>query len=160
VSTACGTSADCGGCSGGRNCEGNTCVCPPGLTFCDGSCVDTNFDNLHCGPACGVACGPGTACSGGTCAPLGTMITFDGEAYGHHGNCDASFNACGDAATCAQWACQANGYGTLVSFGEQRLCSQWSVCNLLFDGPNNGVQYNWVLPGCEVMGVGGITCLP
>lgn len=37
-----------------------------GLTWCEGACVDTLYDELHCG-ACGEACAAGEVCSGGVC---------------------------------------------------------------------------------------------
>ncbi len=86
----------------------------------------------------------------------GVKITAQGEAYGHHGNC-GGWNGCGDAATCAQWACQAKGYANLVSYGESKPCTQFSNCNLFNSGANNGVDYNWG-NWCEVAGVTDIVC--
>jgi hypothetical protein len=48
------------------------CLCPPGLTYCDGLCVDVSSDGANCG-ACGHLCSqPGSktfvgVCSYGTC---------------------------------------------------------------------------------------------
>jgi hypothetical protein len=93
-------------------------------------------------------------------------ITPDGNAYGHHGEC-SGWNACGDAATCAKLACEAEGYTTLVSFGTAAPCTSFSNCNLINCGsqgcdvldnePCNGIQYNWG-NWCDVMGVGEIYC--
>lgn len=43
-------------------------TCPPPLTFCNGTCVDTTYNNGHCG-ACGHICGPDETCIGGICQP-------------------------------------------------------------------------------------------
>src|SRR5205823_5775121 len=37
-------------------------------TSCGGTCVDPNLDPANCG-GCGIACGTGEACVGGTCVP-------------------------------------------------------------------------------------------
>lgn len=41
-------------------------ICPPGLTYCYGECVDVNSDPRHCG-WCGNACPPGWSCVLGRC---------------------------------------------------------------------------------------------
>ena len=84
----------------------------------------------------------------------GVLITKQGEAYGHHGWCEG-WNGCGDAATCALWACEANGYTNLVSYGDQKPCTQFNNCHL-FSGRGN-VDWNWG-NGCDVMGVTDIKC--
>ncbi len=50
----------CGGCDVGQECRRNVkglleCMCPPGLTYCFGECVDLATDSRHCG-TCGVVC--------------------------------------------------------------------------------------------------------
>lgn len=84
----------------------------------------------------------------------GTLITATGEAYGHHGNC-SGWNGCGDAATCAQWACEVNGYEKVFSFGDQKPCTEFGNCNLF--NYRGSVQKNWG-NWCEVMGVTDIYC--
>lgn len=42
-------------------------VCPPPLTYC-GGCVDTTYNNGHCG-GCGIVCGSQETCVGGVCEP-------------------------------------------------------------------------------------------
>lgn len=84
----------------------------------------------------------------------GVLITSSGEAYGHHGNCEG-WNGCRDAATCAQWACEVNGYNNLVSYGDQKPCTQFNNCNLFYSRGN--VQMNWG-NRCGVMGVTEIRC--
>ncbi|KAG2487972.1 hypothetical protein HYH03_013412 [Edaphochlamys debaryana] len=87
----------------------------------------------------------------------GVKITQDGEAYGADGSCDGGFNECGDAATCALWACQVNGYSTLVSYGYSGPCFYFSVCNLFYMGDRCNVWWNWG-NWCEISGVTDIVC--
>lgn len=84
----------------------------------------------------------------------GTKITKTGEAYGHHGNC-GGWNGCGDAKTCAQWACEINGYTTLVSYGADKQCTQFNNCHLFYS--RGSIQWNWG-NWCEVQGVTDIVC--
>ncbi|NCB43582.1 MAG: DUF11 domain-containing protein, partial [Clostridia bacterium] len=101
----------------------------------------------------------------------GVKITSEGEAYGHHGNCEG-WNQCGDAETCAQWACRVRGYSSLVSYGESRPCTQFNNCHLfqysVISAPpilsidssyqdNEYIDYDWG-NGCDVMGVTDIFC--
>jgi len=68
-----------GGCDEPREvCGGVVCVCAPGLTACDGVCVDLDTDPEHCG-SCDRSCGDDVACGGAACRPEG---------------CDAFPNAC------------------------------------------------------------------
>ena len=70
--------ANCGSCGhkceAGQSCESGSCMCPPGSTYCNGTCVDVKKDPLNCG-SCGRRCpGPiprdpsriGSKPSGGT----------------------------------------------------------------------------------------------
>lgn len=103
------------------------------------------------------------------CGGEGVEITAGGFAYGHHGEC-TGWNQCGDAATCALWACMSEGYDTLLSFGESAPCgidNPFTECHLMFDGPAGGVNYNWWTGwhgdppnggSCDVMVVGQIFC--
>lgn len=81
-------------------------------------------------------------------------ITAPGEAYGHHGNC-GGWNGCGSAETCALWACQINGFDTLVSYGDAKPCTEFGVCNLF--NSQESVQCEWG-NWCQVMGVTDIWC--
>ncbi|MFT3841955.1 MAG: hypothetical protein QM723_33495 [Myxococcaceae bacterium] len=47
-------------------CSCGTQHCPPGLSRCDGECVDATTSLVHCG-ACYNACGAGQACVSGVC---------------------------------------------------------------------------------------------
>lgn len=93
-------------------------------------------------------------------------ITVGGYAYGHHGDCQG-WNGCGDAATCALWACLNEGYDVLVSHGSSAACGSakpFSDCHLLYNGPSGGVQYEWWAGwhaeggSCDVLAVGEIVC--
>lgn len=84
----------------------------------------------------------------------GVMITAPGEAYGHHGQC-SGWNGCGDAATCALWACQINGYSNLVSYGENGPCTGFDNCHLFYS--QGSIQWNWG-NWCSVNGVSEIVC--
>lgn len=84
----------------------------------------------------------------------GVLITAPGEAYGHHGYCEG-WNGCGDAATCALWACEVKGYTNLVSYGESKPCTQFNMCHLF--NYRGSVQYNWG-NWCGVSGVTDIKC--
>jgi hypothetical protein len=80
-------------------------------------------------------------------------ITAKGEAFGHHGDCDGAWNQCGDAATCALWACQAKGYTTLVGYGASAACNYFQACKLLNqpgDCVPDGGWGNGVFAGGEV----------
>jgi hypothetical protein len=96
-------------------------------------------------------------CDGHVDAPASipaTRITAPGEAYGGHGSC-VGWPRCGDAATCALWACIANGYSDLVSHGHTAPCTQFTSCNLLWSP--DSVEMGWG-NGCGVMGVTDIDC--
>ncbi|KAI8999880.1 hypothetical protein DFJ74DRAFT_760618 [Hyaloraphidium curvatum] len=58
----CGTA-----CPSGQSCSGGRCVCPRGLTNCNGFCVSTDSDRNHCG-RCGASCpADSTGCSSSVC---------------------------------------------------------------------------------------------
>jgi hypothetical protein len=88
------------------------------------------------------------------CILHAVRITRPGEAYGHHGDCDG-WNGCGDAETCAQWACEINGYSELVSFGVNGPCTGFDVCHLFYS--QGSIQWDWG-NWCGVFGVSDIDC--
>jgi hypothetical protein len=68
---ACGEGGGaCQVCGAGSTCVNHQCVaqptCPPGLTDCNGICVNLQVDKANCG-ACGNACGGSQRCRGGVC---------------------------------------------------------------------------------------------
>lgn len=87
--------------------------------------------------------------------PCTTKITSEGEAYGHHGSCSGSWNGCGDAGTCAQWACEVNGFSQVASWGEDKPCTEFNNCHLFYSrGSVDRDWGNW----CSVQGVTDIYC--
>lgn len=85
----------------------------------------------------------------------GVLITAPGEGYGCHGDC-WGWNNCGDAATCALWACNFNGYQYLVSHDEGHPCTQLNACRLFNYGPGS-LDWDWG-NWCDVFGVSNIRC--
>lgn len=90
----------------------------------------------------------------GNVCDQGVLITVPGEAYGHHGDC-SGWNACGNAATCAQWACEIKGYSYVSSFGVTGPCTGFNNCHLF--NSRGSIQWNWG-NGCGVSGVSEIVC--
>ena len=58
-------------CTGGTVCANGTCVCPPNLTLCNGTCVDLLSSDSNCS-RCGVRCSIKQQCCSGACKDLGT----------------------------------------------------------------------------------------
>jgi len=56
-------------------------TCPSGQTLCDGTCIDMQSDNQHCG-TCGNVCNSSEPCSEGTCLSwTGSWKRDDGWVY-------------------------------------------------------------------------------
>jgi hypothetical protein len=102
VLSACGDRAVLGALDDGG-------ACAPGLYACAGACVEILRDEAHCG-RCGVACGAGETCAGGTCALCGGT----GEACCDESECNADF-------VCASEQCVACG-------GDGQLCCDGDMC--------------------------------
>lgn len=67
---AFGTTQQCNGLGAqtcGFNCTWGNCVCIPGATLCNGTCVNLMNDASHCGN-CNTACQPLHTCAGGRCS--------------------------------------------------------------------------------------------
>jgi hypothetical protein len=149
----------CGGCGNlcdaFQACVARVCTCSGGLEDCGGVCVDTERTAAHCG-ACFNDCGAGWGCVDGGC--VNSIEITPGEGYGHHGACDG-WNGCGDAETCATWACEYRGYAALSSYGTEAACNSgtFSTCHL-FSG-RDFLDEDWGV-GCAVMGVGDVRCVP
>ena len=112
--TNCGA---CGNvCASGTPCIEGKCGCPPGLTACNGNCVDTAISDSNCG-ACGVKCNdtpdscsptPPNAyfgCRGGVCGRLKCV----GTAADCNGNLDAT--------QCAGDGCEVGSLATTENCG-------------------------------------------
>ena len=130
----------------GVNCETNTDECADSPCLNGGTCID-GIDSYSCD------CPDGFF--GDNCEDQGVVIT-NGDAYGHHGAC-SGWNGCGNAETCALWACEWKGFSKLVSYGTTAACNsgQFNTCHL-FNSKGN-LDQNWG-KGCAVMGVGEIKC--
>jgi len=153
-----GADEHCGRCDNpcplDQACVEGECTCElEGYGVCAGRCIDLRSDPDNCGD-CDVVCDPGDECMSGHCG--GVLITETNDAYGNHGSCD-SFNECGDAETCALWACQFRGFDGLTSYGREAPCNsgEFRICHL-FRGPGN-LDEDWGT-SCGVMGVGDILC--
>lgn len=131
-----------------RSSENTTPANRPMLTVCytEPTCSDGVQNQGETGVDCGGPCAP--------CGGAGVTITAPGEAYGHHGAC-SGWNGCGDAATCALWACQVNGYANLVSYGANGPCTGFDNCHLFYS--QGSIQWNWG-NWCDVSGVSEIVC--
>lgn len=148
-----------GQCPAGNYCNQAAQLCQPGCKA-DAECPAAQYCDLNahaCANGCrdNSGCVAPLTCAGHACV-AGVLITRDGEAYGHHGACDG-WNGCGNAATCALWACNINGYANLVSFGANGPCTGFQVCHLFFGGCCSGIQWNWG-NWCAVAGVSQIMC--
>jgi hypothetical protein len=53
-------------CTGGNQCTGGACACPPTLSSCGNQCTNKQVDRNNCG-ACGNVCSSDQRCVGGTC---------------------------------------------------------------------------------------------
>lgn len=84
-----------------------SCTCRPGLTNCNGSCLDIASDPLGCGTGCrtcaedtdccnGVCCPPRWRCCGGGCIDL----TADND------NCGGCTQVCPEGLTCCDSRCR------------------------------------------------------
>lgn len=116
---------NCGGCgvtcAAGDPCRRGTCGCDLGYSGCDGQCVDTQQNPLHCG-GCGLSC-EGASCvdSGCVCPSSGRLDIFNGELTTFDPRCDPQTGAwspaCSEAAHgyCAQvggeLGCYNSGFG-------------------------------------------------
>jgi len=89
----CGATGDCVGANAGTTCSAQefcdgagTCAtaCQTGFVACDGTCIDPNTDETHCGASgncgpnqMGVMCMPGQSCMAGACVqPLQVRRVF------------------------------------------------------------------------------------
>jgi len=112
---ACGDGVD-------NNCNGFTdCAdlgCPGGgsasLTYCNGSCVDTESDIDHCS-TCGAACAGGSQCADPVC--IGGSCGLDGGSF--QGNACDDQNACTASDTCDTGSCT----GTPIDCDDGEQCT-------------------------------------
>jgi hypothetical protein len=95
-------------CDGGRVCTNGACVCPSGLMFCDGSCIDANVNAAHCG-SCDHACEASQVCAAGSCAcAAGKELCGNSclDLQNDPANCGACGHACSGTQICGGGMCQ------------------------------------------------------
>jgi cysteine-rich repeat protein len=83
------------------------------------------------------------------------------HAYGHHGQC-SGWNGCGNAQTCANWACQLEGRGTAVSFDVATHNCAANIPNWHLFRNQGNIHRNWTnnCNWCPLQGVTNIMCTP
>ena len=94
--------------------DGSACSAPRAL--CNGACIDTSSDMLHCG-SCDNACPQGTACQGSQCICEGGGSLCGGNCLDVTSdalNCGACGNACAPGQACVSGSCQCS--DQVVSF--------------------------------------------
>jgi len=83
-----------------------------GTMRCAGRCVDVSSDSSNCG-GCGILCGGGTSCVGGSCAcPSSRPLACGGrcvDGRSDPSNCGTCGNACPSGSTCTNGVCQRTG---------------------------------------------------
>jgi hypothetical protein len=102
---------NCGACDnpcGERErCVGGVCECKPGYTYCDGECVNTNFNDKHCG-VCGNSCV--CSCVNGACGSCPPpFLDCDCKCIDpteDPNNCGSCFNKCSEGQFCLDGKCQ------------------------------------------------------
>ncbi len=139
----CGASGSCRGskagesCESGNVCEAGSCVasCSPGLTECNGGCVDLENDPDHCG-ACETSCDYANAagvCVAGSCGGFVACTPGYADCDGREANgceinieedrrhCGACDNRCALSDTCDDGECTRGTPGDdfRVTFGTQ-----------------------------------------
>ena len=103
---------------------------------------------------------PAPVCSLRYCGEASEVRLGADRAFGAHGGCD-SWNACNDAATCAQAACEFNQAGNAISW-QEGLCQDLQAifpglfCNLFLEVPNN-LDENWGT-GCNIPVAYDVVC--
>jgi hypothetical protein len=108
-----------------RNC---TCVCRPGLTRCNGVCVDLQTDITNCG-SCGNNCDDGDGCTTDVCV-AGQCANIE------IGNCCQSNADCDDGDTCTTNSCVAN-----QCQSAPLLCTGGDVCTGVQCVPGFGCEF-------------------
>jgi hypothetical protein len=90
-----GTPCTTGICQNGSCFAAPPSLCPDGLTFCNGSCINTRTNDANCG-GCGTVCPADRTCCDGVCRQLST----------HEGNCGVCGRACAARETCCNGTCR------------------------------------------------------
>ncbi len=104
-------------------------VCMPGLSICDGKCVDLQADNAHCG-SCTHVCTGTDVCTAGNCAPpCGTGLTPCSAAGGVKVCVDTTLdeNNCGTCGAPCPGGTVCEGSKCLVDCGTLKRCGTQCV---------------------------------
>jgi len=146
-----------------RSCGSSVGDCREGSQRCD---INGNWGGCEgeVGPGREVCDGRDNDCDGAADEGLNcdVLITRDNEAYGHHGQC-GGWNACGSAATCAQWACEIKGHARVTSHDGGGQCGTVGHpglhCHLFYS--RGSIEWNWSTNKrhwCRVLGTSAIRC--
>jgi hypothetical protein len=103
-------------CTGGSVCNAGECRCQGSLSYCEGSCVDTQTEADDCG-GCGKPCAAPRVCSVGACkCPNGGAYCGSAcvDTQTDSNNCGSCGTACQGAAECINGACKACSTGCAV----------------------------------------------
>jgi hypothetical protein len=163
--------------------ENNLALCPA-LPVGEHNCVHDEDAGVRCLAAgqCLVDahCGAGLACVNGTCEepppvdPCQDVVCARGEicvdglclagfelgagiGFGAHGSCE-SWNACNDAATCANAACRFYGYGDAFLWTDGR-CTDDNLFCRLFNSVPDSLDEQWG-GGCNIPAAYDVHCRP
>ena len=86
---------------------GFSCICPAGLTDCNGDCVNISQNPSNCG-RCGNLCPPGFVCTAGSCGcPSGTTLCSNScvDTQTDPQNCGRCGVQCGPGKICSGGTC-------------------------------------------------------
>jgi hypothetical protein len=147
IGNGCGTTLDCGACSGDWTCENNVCVGGPSCTPMASCTVDGATYCGSIGDGCGraLACGDcpnGDTCTGGICVPPG-CVPLVCEAQGGT-YCGTIGNGCGGVLECGD----CTGGATCAGGGVANVCGGAPGCIPVECTTEGGAQY------CGVIGDG------
>jgi hypothetical protein len=114
-------------CNAGQVCDGGSCLCPPGSTYCNGDCVDIKRDANNCG-SCGRRCpGPSAGFPGriGSKPAGGSPTCDDGHCnyvcFPGFADCDLTLtNGCETNVLTNPWHC--GGCETKCNVGAGQPC--------------------------------------
>lgn len=136
----------------GGTCQDGTCICPAGLTNCNGVCSDLQTDD-NCG-ACGVVCTANEVCQSGRCFAKGSC-----PADTRH-LCDSGVPVRCTDITAAQCICEISTEGNVVclSFRNVECPPQSRSCETSADCPTDSVCVDISSAACGC-GPGAKVCI-
>lgn len=129
-----------GSIAGGGSASGGTLGCSPELpTNCNGECIDTKTDTMHCGK-CDAPCGSAAVCEDGACQCKDGDIKCDGTCVDANSmdNCGRCGNFCSGPTSCVAGSCRTCPTGCAVLSAPLDQEGQRAVFALMvFDPPAN-----------------------